>query len=174
MVGSSLVGIIKRKFTSGNVWITPTIEDAVLVEQAGADFIAADATGRKDPLHAKDGWEYLKEICMATNIPVIGDMAYAGFLYKNIYKAEECGCELLSTTLSGYTEYCNPMIEPDFDFLKCLITKSSLPTIAEGRYYTRTQIRLAKEMGARNIVIGSAITRPHLITEKYKEYFNEI
>ena len=173
-VNIPIIGIIKKKFTSGNVWITPTIQDAVLVEQAGADFIAADATGRKDPHHANDGWQYLKEICMGTNIPVIGDMAWAGSSYKNIHKAEECGCQLLSTTLSGYTEYCNPIDEPDFEFLRCLVDISSLPIIAEGRYSRYDHISRAKKMGVKNIVIGSSITRPHLITQKYKENYDEL
>jgi len=168
-----VIGIIKRLYTTGNVWITPTIQDAVLVEQAGADFIAVDATGRKDALHKNDGWQYLEEICMGTNIPVIGDMAWSGWMHKNIFKAEECGCKYLSTTLSGYTEYCNSMDEPDFNFLRCLTDISSLPIIAEGRYSNEHHIKQAKNIGAHNIVIGTAITRPHLITTKFQEMYNE-
>jgi len=82
-----VIGLIKREYTTGRVWITPTLQDAVLVEQAEADFIAVDATGRKDALHKNDGWQYLKEICMHTNLPVIGDMASSGFMHKSIIEA---------------------------------------------------------------------------------------
>lgn len=169
-----VVGLIKRKYTNGKVWITSCLQDAVLVEQAGADYIAVDATGRKDPMHANNGWENLKEICTHTNLPVIGDMAYAGLMNENIKKAEECGCDLLSTTLSGYTEDCEEQEEPDFKFLNTLIDHSNLPIIAEGRYYQDKDVVLAKTLGANNVVIGTAITRPHLITKRYNEKFNEI
>ena len=169
-----VIGLIKRKYTNGKVWITSCLQDAILVEQAGADYIAVDATGRKDPIHALDGWEQLKEICTHTNLPVIGDMASTGFMDENIKKAEECGCDILSTTLSGYTEDCVDQEEPDFKFLNALVDRSNLPIIAEGRYYQDKHITLAKTLGANNIVIGTAITRPHLITKRYNEKFNEI
>ena len=91
--------------------------------------------------------------------------------YENV---EKCGCKMLSTTLSGYTEYCEPTEEPDFDFLKLLSEKSILPIIAEGRYSTKEHVYFAKQNGASNIVIGTAITRPHLITKRFKENFDEI
>jgi N-acylglucosamine-6-phosphate 2-epimerase len=169
-----IIGIIKRKFTSGNVWITPTVQDAVLIEEAGADFIAADATGRKDSLHTKNGWQYLKEICIGTNIPVIGDMANSEFVHSSIVEAEKCGCKYLSTTLSGYIGYGDLSDEPDFEFLKILLKTSSLPIIAEGRYSKTEHIQIAKKIGVKNIVIGSSITRPHLITQKYKESYDEL
>ena len=168
-----IIGLIKRKYATGKVWITPTLQDAVLVEQAGADFIASDATGRKDALHPESGWQYLEEICKHTNIPVIGDMAYSGFINKNITTAIECGCKMLSTTLSGYTEYCDIQTEPDIKFLETLIKNTNLPIIAEGRYSAASDIKIAKDMGAHNIVIGTAITRPHLITNKFQEIYNE-
>jgi len=169
-----IIGIVKGKFTSGNVWITPTVQEAVLIEQSGADFIAADATGRKDPLHTKDGWQYLREICIGTNIPVIGDMAHSGFVHSSIIEAEKCGCKYLSTTLSGYTGYSDPTDGPDFEFLKILLKVSNLPIIAEGRYSKKDHIQIAKKLGVKNIVIGSSITRPHLITQKYKESYDEL
>tara|TARA_R100001015_G_C4633366_1_gene198199 strand:+ start:1692 stop:2369 length:678 start_codon:yes stop_codon:yes gene_type:complete len=169
-----VIGLIKKKYTTGKVWITPSILEAKLIEAAGADYIAADATGRKDALTVKDGWKNLRDICELTSVPVIGDMAYPGLMNKHIHMAEKCGCKMLSTTLSGYTEYCEPTEEPDFDFLKLLSEKSILPIIAEGRYSTKEHVYFAKQNGASNIVIGTAITRPHLITKRFKENFDEI
>lgn len=169
-----IIGIIKKLYSTGKVWITPYAQAAKMIEYAGADYIAADATGRKDAIHSKSGWEYLEEICSESNIPVIGDMAYVGFMNKNIDMAEKCGCKMLSTTLSGYTEYCKPQTEPDFKLLKDLINNTNLPIIAEGRYYEQRHVELAKHLGANNIVIGSAITRPHLITKRFTENYSGI
>jgi len=169
-----VIGIIKKLYSTGKVWITPYSQAAKMIEYAGADYIATDATGRKDAVHSKTGWEYLEEICSSSNIPVIGDMSHTGFLNKSIDEAVRCGCAMLSTTLSGYTEHCKPQTEPDFKLLQDLIEHTNLPIIAEGRYYKDSHIELAKKLGANNVVIGSAITRPHLITKRFTEKYNEI
>ena len=169
-----VIGIIKKLYSTGKVWITPYAQAAKMIESAGADYIAADATGRKDAIHKKNGWEYLEEICMTSSIPVIGDMSHTGFMNKCIDEAVRCGCSMLSTTLSGYTEHCKIQTEPDLELLKHLIKNTTLPIIAEGRYYTQSHVEMAKKLGANNIVIGSAITRPHLITKRFTENYNGI
>ncbi|MBW7462434.1 hypothetical protein K0U00_51125, partial [Paenibacillus sepulcri] len=41
------------------------------------------------------------------------------------------------------------------------------PLLLEGRVWRQEDVRLALEAGAQYVVIGSAITRPQLITEMY-------
>ncbi len=47
------------------------------------------------------------------------------------------------------------------------------PIMAEGRYWERDQIKRAYDLGAHNVVVGTAITRPHLITKRLTVGFNE-
>ncbi len=83
-------------------------------------------------------------------------------------KAEEAGADILSTTLAGYTlESVNsPSKEPDFELLKQLVENTNLPVVLEGRIWEPEQVNKAFEIGAHCVVIGSAITRPQLITKK--------
>ena len=76
---------------------------------------------------------------------------------------------LLSTTLAGYTlESANsPSKEPDFELLKQLVEHTDLPVVLEGRIWEPWQVNKAFELGAHCVVIGSAITRPQLITRRF-------
>ena len=84
-------------------------------------------------------------------------------------KAQEAGADILSTTLAGYTmESINsPSKEPDFKLLKELVEKTNTPVILEGRIWEPQQVDRAFEAGAHAVVIGSAITRPQLITKRF-------
>jgi len=74
---------------------------------------------------------------------------------------------MVGTTLSGYAGGpASP--EPDFDLVsRCAAL--GVPVLAEGRYRTPDQARLAIEAGAHAVVVGSAITRPEHITAWFAE-----
>ena len=78
------------------------------------------------------------------------------------------GADIVSTTLSGYTtESPETSTEPDFELLKGLVNSVDCPVILEGRIWQPEQVDKAFELGAHAGVIGSAITRPQLITKKF-------
>ena len=100
---------------------------------------------------------------------IIGDLS-------NISQADEAvknGCSMLSTALSGYTEENSSKDnwEPDFSLLSLLVENFKLPVFAEGRYWKLDHVKRAIDIGAHAVVIGSAITRPHLITEYFSSVF---
>ena len=77
------------------------------------------------------------------------------------------GADIVSTTLSGYTiESLSDNDGPDYDLLK-KISAENIPTILEGRIWTPEQVKKAFKSGAYAVVIGSAITRPQLITARF-------
>ncbi|MBY0404397.1 MAG: hypothetical protein K2X66_10905, partial [Cyanobacteria bacterium] len=45
--------------------------------------------------------------------------------------------------------------------------EGNTPVIMEGRIWEPSEVNMAFEKGAFSVVIGSAITRPHLITERF-------
>ena len=49
--------------------------------------------------------------------------------------------------------------------------EGGIPILAEGRYWERHQVKTAFDLGAYSVVVGSAITRPHLITERLRGIF---
>lgn len=160
-----VIGITKPEVIPPNwreiVYITPTIKDAKDLIQAGADIIALDGTSRPR------GENNLKQIIKFIKINKKIVMADVSTLQEGI-AARLLGADIISTTLSGYTlESPDTSDEPDFELLKGLVESVDCPVILEGRIWLPSQVDKAFEIGAHSVVIGSAITRPQLITKKF-------
>ena len=80
---------------------------------------------------------------------------------------EEAGCQIVSTTIAGYTPYSRHIEEPDYELVSDLRKYTKLYVNAEGRYSTPEQVKKAFESGAWTVTVGSAITRPKSITEHF-------
>lgn len=162
-----VIGLTKPNVIPKNwkeiVYITPTLKDVIELIEAGADIIAMDGTQRKRPNN-----ESLKDLIKFIHINKRLAMADISTLEEGL-KAEEAGADILSTTLAGYTlESANsPAKEPDFELLKKLVEQSKLPVVLEGRIWEPEQVNKAFDIGAHCVVIGSAITRPQLITKRF-------
>ena len=61
------------------------------------------------------------------------------------------------------------MSGPDLELVRRLAAGVSVPVVAEGRYQTPRQAAQAIDAGAYAVVVGTAITRPHLITKTFAE-----
>lgn len=162
-----VIGLTKPNLIPKNykeiVYITPTVKDVIDLVQAGADIIATDATQRPRP-----NGEKLADLFKYIHINNRIAMADISTLEEGI-KAKEAGADILSTTLAGYTlESVNsPSKEPDFELLKQLVETTKMPVVLEGRIWEPEQVNKAFELGAHCVVIGSAITRPQLITKRF-------
>lgn len=162
-----VIGLTKPNIIPKNwkeiVYITPTLKDVIELIEAGADIVAMDGTQRKRPNNEK-----LKDLIKFIHINKRLAMADISTLEEGL-KAEEAGADILSTTLAGYTlESANsPAKEPDFELLKQLVENTKLPVVLEGRIWEPEQVNKAFEIGAHCVVIGSAITRPQLITKRF-------
>ncbi len=162
-----VIGLTKPNIIPKNwkeiVYITPTIKDVIDLIEAGADIIATDGTQRKRPNDEK-----LEDLFKYIHINKRLAMADISTLEEGI-AAEKAGADILSTTLAGYTlESANsPKDEPDFELLKQLVENTNLPVVLEGRIWEPEQVNKAFELGAHCVVIGSAITRPQLITKRF-------
>ncbi len=157
-----IIGIYKLDIPGYAVRVTPTLESAIEVALAGADIIAIDCTSRPHPdgLHRD---EHIRLIHEQTNLPVMADISN----YEEGLAAQAAGADLLATTLSGYTWDSPTQEAPDFELLHRLASSLSLPVIAEGRIATPAQAAEAIRLGAFAVVVGSAITRPALITARF-------
>ena len=160
-----VIGLTKPEVIPKNykeiVYITPTVSDALALVRAGADIVAFDGTPRPRPeSNLNDIIKYIKlnkRLAMA-------DIS----TFEEGIKCKELGADILSTTLSGYTlESGNRGDEPDFELLEQLVKESGLPVVLEGRIWEPGQVSRAFELGAHCVVIGSAITRPQLITKRF-------
>lgn len=162
VIGLTKPNVIPKNFKE-IVYITPTIKDVITLVEAGADIIATDATQRKRPENEK-----LEDLIKYIHINKRLAMADISTIEEGL-NAEKLGADVLSTTLAGYTmESVNsPKDEPDFELLKQLVERTNKPVVLEGRIWTPEQVNKAFELGAHCVVIGSAITRPQLITKRF-------
>lgn len=146
------------------VYITSTLKEAIDVAKAGADIVALDATmrPRPDKLSLE---ETIEKIHQDTTALVWADTA----TIEEARQAQKAGVDIVSTTLYGYTRETElpSDAEPSFEFLERCIHELDVPVILEGRVWEPEQVERAIKLGAHAVVVGSAITRPHLITERF-------
>lgn len=144
------------------VYITPTLKEVNELIEVGADIIAFDGTPRPRECSIQSMIEQIKS-CNRISMADISTL-------EEGLNCEKLGVDIISTTLSGYTQYSlTNSNEPDFELLEQLVKHTKLPVILEGRIWEPRQVQKAFELGAYCVVIGSAITRPQLITKKFVE-----
>jgi N-acylglucosamine-6-phosphate 2-epimerase len=157
-----IIGINKNYYPSSPVYITPTFDEAAEAFQAGADVLALDGTERPRP-RGEDLGRLIERIHTECAIPVMADVSSL----EEGLRAASLGADALASTLSGYIEGSPKISEPDLQLVKSLAAAVDIPIVAEGRYQSPREAAAAIEAGAYAVVVGSAITRPHLITESF-------
>jgi N-acylglucosamine-6-phosphate 2-epimerase len=155
-----IIGLFKEELPGYEVYITPTLPHARAVATAGADVIAVDASDRPRP-EGDSLAEFISAIQRETGCPVLADIS----TFNEGVAAAAAGADMVSTTMSGYTEYSPAQAEPDTDLVRRLADCLPIPVLAEGRYKLPDQVRQALDNGAVSVVIGGAITRPQQITQ---------
>ncbi|ANX13807.1 N-acetylmannosamine-6-phosphate 2-epimerase [Fictibacillus arsenicus] len=159
-----MIGIVKRDYPDSDVFITPTLKEVQELLDAKTEVVTIDATSRQRPgnLSLEEMVDYIRQQSKAY---IMADIS----TFEEGIMAIELGADFISTTLSGYTPYSPQMKEPDFELIKQLSKLGKVPVIAEGRISTPAQAKKALELGAFSVVVGSAITRPQLITKRFVE-----
>lgn len=160
-VSLPVIGIVKRNYPDSAVYITPTLREIDELLEAGADIIAFDATRQNRPEN-----HTLEQITTYLNASGASSMADISILEEALY-AESLGVSCVSTTLSGYTPYSRQQEGPNLELLGMSAQQLKIPVIAEGRISQPSQVEEAFNLGAYAVVVGSAITRPQLITRKF-------
>ncbi len=153
-VAVPVIGIVKQTLPGTDVRITPTVEAAQALCDAGADIIAVDMTLRPriSPLQ-----------------PVIDCVLKNGALLMADCATEEdasaalnSGASILGSTLSGYTAETESASDlPDLALVKRLRSLAGTAgfVMAEGRYNSPELAAAAIQAGADCVTVGSAITR---------------
>ena len=165
-LGVTVIGITKPDKLPDNwkevVYITPTLREVNELIDADADIIAFDGTLRVRPNNCT-----VKEII--DKIHSVNKLAMADIsTFEEGLNCAELGADIISTTLSGYTkESESDSDKPDFELLGRLVKSVKIPVILEGRIWEPDEVTKAFELGAFSVVIGSAITRPQLITKRF-------
>ena len=150
-----IIGLTKTDRDDTEVYITPTAAEGVRLAELGAQIVALDATSRPRP-------EALAEMFAAIHAAgalVMGDIS----TLDEARSAYDHGADIVSTTLSGYTPYSRQLAGPDWELMREL-HGAGLAFVAEGRLNSPADAAQAMQLGASFVVVGSAITRPDVIT----------
>ena len=158
-----IIGIYKVQFPGTPVIITATIGHALEIAEAGADMIAVDCTFRPHPEDAVP--DLIRKIHQQTDCLVMADIS----TFEEAKAAMEAGVDVVSTTLSGYTDYSPQLKGPDLELVRKLSEALDIPVFAEGRYHTPEEVKQALDFGAPAVIVGGAVTRPKEITERFVE-----
>lgn len=156
----AIMGISKYKLPDGGLFITPTAASAREIIAAGANLVAVEATTR-----ARPGGETLADV--VDGIHAAGALAMADCAtIEDARAAVEAGVDAAGSTMSGYAG--GPKLAgPDFDLIAQMATELPVPVFAEGRVWTREDAKEALDRGATFVVVGTAITNPQAITERF-------
>lgn len=158
-----IIGINKLRFKSSPVYITPTLSSIRGVDYAGADIIALDCTIRRRP--GRHSLEQAMDLAKRELGALV--MADVATVEEGI-RAVELGADLVSTTLSGYTDDTQSDAEgPALDLLQKLVQRVTVPIVLEGRVRTPEDVRRAFELGAYAVVVGAAITGIEWLTQGF-------
>lgn len=168
-VNLPIIGIIKQDYPDSPVYITPTMKEVDALMNEGVEIMALDATNRIRPggmtldafFHQIKG-KYPDQLLMA-DCSTFEECAHACKL----------GFDLIGTTMNGYTEDSISKNIPPLKLMEMVADKLPKPLIAEGHLDTPALAAEAMHLGAWAVVVGSAITRPQLITKRFAEEINK-
>ena len=130
----------------------------------GCEIVALDATLRPRP-------EPLAELFAAVHAAGALVMADISTL-EEARNASALGADIVGTTLAGYTPQSRALHTPDWVLMDEL-RGAELPFIAEGRLNSPAEAAQALKHGAFAVVVGSAITRPDVVTGWFADALRE-
>ncbi|MBA3927150.1 N-acetylmannosamine-6-phosphate 2-epimerase [Listeria rustica] len=161
-----VIGIYKKNYGACPVFITPTMREVDEIVATGAEIVAMDGTDRVRPdgtviadLFPEIRRKYPEQLFMA-------DVATV----EEAIAAEKLGFDFVAPTLFGYTDETSgkKIADDDYALLRQIAREvKEARVIAEGNVLTPEIAQHIQEIGVFAIVVGGAITRPQLITERF-------
>lgn len=142
--------------------ITPTVEHARRLVDAGADVVELEADAAK---RRRDGQDLFDLVAAFVELgrPVKAGVA----LPEDAVTAVRAGAAYVSSSTSGYTPEVARLKLPDIGLVARLVAAVEVPVIAERGYSTPEEVRAALDAGALAVVVGSAIVDPVWLTARF-------
>lgn len=160
-----VIGLWKVWHDDTDVFITPTMKEVDAIYETGAEIIALDCTAQIT--HEKTvAWDLLKQAKEKYPDAIFfADVSN----YDEAKHAIENGADIVVPTLYGYTKETAHIEGPDLrEFARmCRDFKDDAYVMMEGHLYTPEDAMKCIFLGAHSVVVGSAITRPHLTAKRF-------
>ena len=159
-----MIGLWKVWHDDTDVFITPTMKEVKAIWEAGAEIIALDCTAQVTH-EGTQAWNLIKEV--KKEIPEAIIFADVSNL-EEARRAVENGADIVAPTLYGYTKETSHIEGADYRMFAqmCRELKDEAYVMMEGHLYTPEDAMKCIFLGAHSVVVGSAITRPHLTAKR--------
>lgn len=160
-----MIGLWKVWHDDTDVFITPTMKEVKAIWEAGAEIIALDCTAQVTH-EGTQAWDLIKEV--KKEIPEAIIFADVSNL-EEARRAVENGADIVAPTLYGYTKETSHIEGADYRMFAqmCRELKNEAYVMMEGHLYTPEDAMKCIFLGAHSVVVGSAITRPHLTAKRF-------
>lgn len=162
-----IIGLKKVYSDDTDVFMTPTITDVEEVIDAKADIVAIDGTNRI--INGKPANHIIKEIRIKyPNAIILADVRDEVDAIESL----KLGANFVAPTFYRFKEDAKSTDLPDWNmFAKmCKECKSLGHVLMEGKIWTVDDAIRALHYGAHAVIVGSAITRPHIITQRFVDH----
>lgn len=162
-----MIGLWKVWHDDTDVFITPTMKEVDAIVDAGAEIIALDCTAQTTH-EGTVAWDLLKEAkAKYPDKLFFADVSN----YEEAKHAVENGADIVAPTLYGYTAATKDITGPDHrEFARmCRDFGDDVYMMMEGHIYSPEDAIKCLYLGAHAVVVGSAITRPHLTAKRFAD-----
>lgn len=161
-----IIGLKKIFRSDTEVFMTPDMESVEECLRAGADIIAVDGTPR--PIDGRKGNAIISEVKRKyPNVLILADVRDE----KDAVEALELGADIVAPTFYRFSPNAKTTEAVDWKMVTRLLEtcKGKAAVFMEGKIWTPDEAIKALYYGCHAVVVGSAITRPQLITRRFKD-----
>lgn len=164
-VNLPIIGLWKVWHDDTDVFITPTMREVDAIIEAGADIVAMDCTAQTTH-EGTIAWDLLPKVKEKyPDVPTFADVSNVA----EGRRAVENGADIVAPTLYGYTAETAGIEGADYRMFAqfCRELGDECYVMMEGHVYTPEDAMKCVFLGAHSVVVGSAITRPHLTAKRF-------
>lgn len=162
-----VIGLVKIHREDTEVFMTPSMKEADALVEAGAEIIAVDGTDRLiDGRQACSMIPQLKE--KYPEILIFADVRDE----KDAVHALDLGADIAAPTFYRFKKDAKSTDLPDWEMFARMCRECSGKGIVmmEGKIWTPDDAIRALHYGAHAVIVGSAITRPHLVARRFVDH----
>ena len=159
-VRGPIVGLVKRRHTGFEPYITTTLDEIEAVVASGCELVAFDATERP-----RAGGLDVPGLVRALHVRSRLAMADCATL-ADMEAAAAAGADVVATTLAGYTKATRGRTLPALDLIEAFAPRHPF-VVCEGGIASPDDVRRAFAFGAAAVVAGTALTNVDVLIRRF-------
>ncbi|MFI3283942.1 MAG: putative N-acetylmannosamine-6-phosphate 2-epimerase [Erysipelotrichaceae bacterium] len=162
-----IIGLVKIHRDDTDVFMTPSMEEVKNVIEAGAEIVAIDGTDRM--IDNKQANGIIPEIKkMYPDIIIFADVRDEVDAVNSL----KLGADIVAPTFYRFKKDAKSSDLPDWQMFSemCRQCNGLGIVMMEGKIWTPDDAIRSIHYGAHAVIIGSAITRPHLIAQRFNDH----